>query len=206
MIIPGGSHLSCVALALLVLPTGVIASACGEDDVPLGEPYRPQPRFAEHIAPPPGPPRVKSDRADALGRPVTVACATCHSLARGEGRFGRPEHVAGEPLTVFHQGLTVTHGELACRSCHEGPDYATLHLADGRSLPFPEVQTLCRQCHGPQARDYAHGTHGGMNGYWDLSRGPRERHACTVCHDPHAPAYPGMMPARGPVDPHQGAH
>ena len=48
---------------------------------------------------------------------------------------------------------------------------------------------------------------GGMNGYWDLSRGPRERHACTTCHDPHAPAYVGMMPARGPVDPrHTGGH
>jgi predicted CXXCH cytochrome family protein len=39
-----------------------------------------------------------------------------------------------------------------------------------------------------------------MNGYWDLSKGPRERHSCLNCHDPHKPAYPKVMPAPGPKD------
>jgi hypothetical protein len=69
------------------------------------------------------------------------------------------------------------------------------------------VMDLCGQCHGPQARDYAHGAHGGMTGYWDLSRGPRERNNCIDCHDPHAPAFPKVRPVFAPKDrfpPHQG--
>jgi len=156
-------------------------------------------RFEVHVAKPTGSPRVATDRVDALGRPVTVGCATCHSLGLGDGT-----RTMGATLTQFHQALVTRHGTLACRSCHEAPDYANLHLADGTTLPFTEVQTLCRQCHGPQGRDFDRGSHGGMNGYWDLTRGPRERHACTTCHDPHAPAYVGMIPARGPVPQHFG--
>ena len=92
------------------------------------------------------------------------------------------------------------HGGLTCLSCHGGDGYDALRLADGSAVPFPEVMTLCRQCHGPQARDFAHGTHGGMAGYWDRSKGPRTRNSCVVCHDAHAPAYSAMQPAPGPAD------
>ena len=66
---------------------------------------------------------------------------------------------------------------------------------------------LCAQCHGTQARDYAHGAHGGMSGYWDTTRGEQVRNQCTHCHAPHAPAYPHMRPTFKPRDrflvPHQ---
>jgi hypothetical protein len=67
---------------------------------------------------------------------------------------------------------------------------------------------LCRQCHGPQARDFDHGAHGGMKGHWDLAHGDRLRHGCTTCHDPHSPAFSPMWPAPPPgdvrwLDPHR---
>jgi hypothetical protein len=67
-------------------------------------------------------------------------------------------------------------------------------------LPFSAVTQLCGQCHGPQKRDYDHGAHGGMTGYWDRSLGPRKRNPCTACHSPHSPAYPQVWPAPGPRD------
>ena len=73
-------------------------------------------------------------------------------------------------------------------------------LADGQAVPYTEVMTLCGQCHGPQTRDYAHGAHGGMNGYWDLRKGGRTRNTCINCHDPHAPAFPLVMPVLPPRD------
>jgi hypothetical protein len=85
-------------------------------------------------------------------------------------------------------------------SCHHPGNYNTLRLADGRSLAYDFVQTLCAQCHAPQATDYEHGAHGGMNGHWDLTRGPRQRKGCIDCHDPHAPAFPSMAPTFKPHD------
>jgi predicted CXXCH cytochrome family protein len=82
----------------------------------------------------------------------------------------------------------------------------TCILADGSRVPVAESMRLCSQCHGPQARDYAAGAHVGMTGSWDLSRGPRQRHACTVCHDPHAPRYPALLPAPGPQDRFRVSH
>ena len=76
----------------------------------------------------------------------------------------------------------------------------TLRLADGAALPYTEVMQLCAQCHGPQHRDYQHGAHGGMAGYWDLSKGGRTRANCIDCHVPHAPKYQPVQPARGPND------
>lgn len=144
-------------------------------------------------------PRVVTDLVDTLGRPVTVGCATCHSLA-GVSRAGRP---VTEAPTRMHEGLVVDHGvraDLRCDSCHAGPDYGALKTADGRRVEYAEVNTLCRQCHGPQARDFDHGAHGGMQGHWDLKFGDRQRHACVTCHDPHAPKFAAMWPARPPGD------
>lgn len=121
------------------------------------------------------------------GRSVTVACGTCH------GVDWQPK--AQPALTAFHQGMHHRHGGLSCQSCHDPADgYQSLRLADGRRLGYDQSMTLCAQCHGPQARDYAHGAHGGMTGSWDLSRGGRTRQTCITCHDPHAPAYPTLSP------------
>jgi hypothetical protein len=138
---------------------------------------------------PTGPPRIATDRVDALGRPVTLSCASCHA-----NRTSNVTTSAGTDLNEFHQSLHFLHGSLKCVSCHQPTDYNSLRLADGRSLAFSEVQSLCAQCHTPQAQDYEHGAHGGMNGHWDLTRGGRQRKGCIDCHDPHAPAFPSMVP------------
>lgn len=145
---------------------------------------------------PGGAPRIDAGYCDADGKPVTIACNTCHAnwTANADARVGLK-------LERFHQHLHGSHGNLACVACHNANDgYASLRLADGRSVPYPEVMQLCAQCHGPQYRDYQHGSHGGMNGYWDLSRGSRVRNNCIDCHAPHSPRYPLVMPVHRPND------
>lgn len=130
-----------------------------------------------------------------------VACVTCHSLTK------RPlTATSTEALGAPHTGLQLKHGELACAACHDRADPTALHLASGVALPMRQALRLCSQCHGPQRRDYDHGAHGGMRGYWDLSRGPRERNHCVDCHDPHAPAFPQVLPAPPPRDRFLEAH
>lgn len=131
---------------------------------------------------------------DPNGNPTEVPCATCHA-----GRtFALPATPAD--LRGPHAGMRFRHGSNGCASCHDPADAVRLRLADGRSIPMTEALTLCSQCHGPQARDYAHGAHGGMSGYWDLRRGPRVRNHCTDCHDPHDPAFPSFIPMPPPPD------
>ena len=128
-------------------------------------------------------------------RTAGVPCSTCHAtMVEGPTRE-RP----GE-LTDFHTDMQFDHGELTCGSCHDRENRDHLTLADGRTIPFSRTMKLCGQCHGPQMRDYEHGAHGGMSGYWDLSRGPRVRNNCVNCHDPHSPAYPKLQPAPPPRD------
>ena len=147
------------------------------------------------IRKPAGPPMVATGLKDHNGMPAMATCVSCHAT-----RAAEPENSATDDLDEFHQGLTVKHGSLSCVSCHNADDYGTLRLADGKKVEFTDVMTLCAQCHGPQFRDYQHGSHGGMTGYWDLTRGPRQRNNCVDCHDPHAPAYVGVHPAPPPRD------
>jgi hypothetical protein len=140
------------------------------------------------------PPRVETGLLDARGHPVTTSCATCHATSKP-----RPENASAEQLDEFHQGLTYAHGNLTCLSCHHADNYDRLRLADGRAVEFPDALQLCAQCHGPQYRDYLHGSHGGMTGHWDLRRGPRDRNHCVDCHDPHAPAFPKVRPVFAPA-------
>ncbi len=140
-------------------------------------------------------PTVLSDVMTHSGKPAEVACTTCHST-KSPVTITRKS----EDLDEFHQGLIMEHGSLTCLSCHNEENYDTLKLADGSEVGFEHVMQLCGQCHGPQTRDYRNGSHGGMSGYWDLSRGPRQRNACTVCHDAHAPAFPQLMPVFPPKD------
>lgn len=187
-------------LALLSLAAAVALGGCG--DPPPAPPRVPVPLPA--LLAPPGvteivgltaAPRVATGLVDDRGRPVTLACSSCHSVKAPDR-----ETRSGAALDQFHQGLTFDHGGQTCLSCHDGRDYDRLRLADQTAVPFTEAMTLCRQCHGPQGRDYDHGAHGGMTGAWDLSRGGRVRNTCTVCHDPHAPKIPRVTPAPGPTD------
>lgn len=135
-----------------------------------------------------------------------IGCATCHSIP-GIAPARESDAEVGGP----HAGVVLAHGTNTCASCHDPEDRTALRLADGRRLPMTEAMTLCAQCHGPQYRDYERGSHGGMRGYWDRTRGPRERNHCIDCHDAHAPRYPRyapMPPPRDRVAPHrsEGSH
>jgi nitrate/TMAO reductase-like tetraheme cytochrome c subunit len=141
-------------------------------------------------------PRVATGVSDRAGRPVSVACMTCHATREPDRAHG----VGGTVPDDFHQGLRYAHAGQSCLSCHHSADYDSLRAADGRSVPFAQAQQLCAQCHGPQTRDYLAGSHGGMTGHWDKAAGSRERNTCTDCHDPHAPAYPLWTPVFAPVD------
>lgn len=125
-----------------------------------------------------------------------VLCSTCHGLEELAPEMPTTAADASGP----HVGLRLAHGSLACASCHASEDVTALHLADGRTIPMREAMTLCAQCHGPQFRDYQHGSHGGMRGYWDRTRGERQRNHCVDCHDPHAPAFGTYLPMPAPRD------
>jgi hypothetical protein len=139
-------------------------------------------------------------KTDGAGRPLRVACVTCHAV-RDAGAGARfPERAAD--LKEFHAGLVVDHGKLACTSCHVdragGPP--RLHLADGSELATSEAMRLCGQCHGGKLSQYERGAHGGMTGHWDLSRGGRTRNHCVDCHDPHYPPFQPSRPVLPPRD------
>lgn len=187
----------------LLMAGGLICAVagCQRGSVPASQSVDQEPvsaavRHEVVIRQPPCPMGIMTSTQDAHGKSVTLRCDSCHSV--------RPADVAtakGAQLDEFHQGLQMAHGSLTCASCHNPADgYASLRLADGRALPFAESMTLCAQCHGPQFRDYQHGSHGGMTGHWDLTRGGRTRNHCMHCHDAHAPKYSTFMPVAGPRD------
>lgn len=140
-------------------------------------------------------PMVLTDQLDHRGNPVMAACSTCHTTREANYAAG-PKALPQE----FHQGLAYAHGDLNCLSCHNADNYDTLRRADGRRLAYDNVMALCSQCHGPQTRDYNKGSHGGMVGHWDLSKGDRQRNRCIDCHDVHTPAFPQVNPVFPPRD------
>ena len=190
----------CVALAgalLLAAPAlrseePPAAGAGAASDIRQQEPVRHHP---VELRPVGKPTSMATGETDALGAPIVVACSTCHSL-----RADEPPAATSADLAKFHKGFRVEHGDRTCLACHNPKDYDTLRLADGKPVPFTRSMELCGQCHGTQRRDYEHGAHGGMNGYWDLTRGPRVRNQCVHCHDPHVPAFPRMRPTFKPRD------
>lgn len=151
--------------------------------------------FPVEIRRPAGPPQVDTGLKDVHGNSVMVSCATCHATRTPNAENRRPED-----LDEFHVGLSLVHGQVACLSCHNSNDYESLKLADGSRVEFTDVMTLCAQCHGTQMTDYEHNAHGGMNGYWDLSRGPQTKNNCIDCHNPHRPKFPKMNPGFKPRD------
>ena len=161
------------------------------------------PQTPEFVAPsgPEYPTEIRAARAlgkldlQLEGRVVGADCGVCHT----EGATADAATIPGD-LKDFHTQMQFGHGALTCNSCHNPEDRRELRLANGESLPFEQTMTLCAQCHGPQERDYRNGSHGGMSGYWDKTRGPRVRNHCVNCHDPHAPAFPAVIPAPPPRD------
>lgn len=172
--------------------------ACGQDaprfDAPGSAPAKQEPYPVEIVAPP-GLGLVDVAHADARGQRSGIPCATCHEAGSTDALADREGHP--QPM---HAELLLEHGELGCSSCHDGESPGHLVLAGGERVPMANYMRLCAQCHGPQYRDYKHGSHGGMKGYWDLRRGPRTRNGCIACHAAHAPAYPQVIPAPQPKD------
>ena len=124
------------------------------------------------------------------GQPIRVKCETCHRVIVPDEK-----NTLAHKLERFHVGVDVSHGDLTCRSCHNAPAYQDFRLVTGRTVSYTEVMELCGQCHGQQLAEYRHGAHGGMAGYWDLSRGPRDKNHCIDCHRPHDPAIRQVTPA-----------
>lgn len=151
------------------------------------------PKHPVYINHPDGLPVVDSGKRAKDGSIISVRCNTCH-----DNKDPNVATNSGSELQGFHQKIQFQHGSLSCVSCHNAENYETLHFADGKSLEFADNMQLCAQCHGPQYRDYRNGSHGGMTGYWDLNRGPRQRNTCTDCHSAHAPAFPKLMPVFPP--------
>lgn len=127
------------------------------------------------------------------GETTRIACATCHGLLEASPAKALAKHAEG-----VHAAIKVTHGDLTCRSCHVPPTFESFRLVSGETAAYSSVMRLCAQCHGDKWTDFQHGAHGGMNGHWDLNRGPRVRNHCLDCHDAHAPAIRPMWPARPP--------
>ena len=151
--------------------------------------------FPVIIRKPDGPPRVSTEIVGAEGKTVTVSCSTCHATRKPD-----LTNKTATDLNEFHVGMNVMHGTLSCLSCHNPDNYDSLKLADGTRVEYTDVMTLCAQCHGPQMTDYKHNAHGGLNGYWDRSRGPQTKLNCVDCHHPHAPQFPKMHPTFKPKD------
>lgn len=195
----GRRILQCTGLLVLTgLAVGVISADSGprvsRPAMPTAQPSN-APRFAVVINRPAGPPQVATGLTNFQGQPVFASCSSCHTTTKPN-----LDNRSSTDLDQFHQGLKYVHGNLSCLSCHNSQNYETLRLADTRSVEFSDSMTLCSQCHGPQRRDYDRGLHGGMNGHWDLTRGGRTRNTCINCHDPHAPAFPLVMPVLPPRD------
>ncbi len=189
-----------IVLVALAVVSGAawLAGQAVEQDFSKTEPISnadPPHRYPVHINQPDFPALVDSGEADSEGRPIQVSCGTCHDVRPPDFSVSN-----ADPLNEFHQGLNYRHGQLSCLSCHNAEDYTTLRLADGTAIGLSESIKLCGQCHGPQYRDYQKGAHGGMMGYWDLTKGPRYRNQCIDCHDPHIPAYPQVYPVLPPHD------
>lgn len=197
-----GRKASLVIGACIAVFVGVTASVCAiqafETATEQTDATKNSRSPAQHpivIRKPAGPPRVATGVVDSDGNEITASCSTCHATRRPNTANKTPAD-----LNEFHQGLKISHGNISCLSCHDSTNYDALKLADGSRVEFSDVMTLCAQCHGPQMKDYQHGAHGGMNGYWDLSRGPQQKNNCVDCHHPHAPQFPKMRPTFKPKD------
>jgi len=198
--VPLLSHPRAALLCVCVLACGREEPAARVDVVPAPA------RFSVEVRAHPNVGRLDSARADVRGGVAGTRCNTCH-----QAWVPGPMATHTDQLDQFHKDMEFQHGPLGCNACHDDGNREQLRLAGGERIPMADAMRLCAQCHGPQHRDYSRGSHGGMSGYWDLSRGPRVRNHCLNCHDPHVPAWRQVLPAPPPRDrfltpPAEGAH
>lgn len=177
-------------------------AACGtssrSDAPPAWTPAQPDDELHPvAIARPVGAGKLPTALVEISGAPARIGCPTCHAAGT------EPAFAPDQPDSAnrqVHAAIVVRHADLKCTSCHVAGEPNLLRSVDFERFAIEDSMRLCSQCHGPVRRAYDNGAHGGMRGYWDLQRGPRTRNDCITCHDPHAPAYPQVSPAPGPVD------
>ena len=128
-------------------------------------------------------------------------CASCH--AAGKPVKLEMDAKGNTIIPPAHaQDLVMAHGEnsrnSACFNCHDPDKLNQLVTRDGTKLKLADATPLCASCHGPTYRDWEAGIHGRTSGSWNRSSGTTTRLECAACHDPHAPAFPRMIPMPGP--------
>ncbi len=131
------------------------------------------------------------------------SCASCHTDGKSleieyddEGNTVIPP--AHERDKVLAHGGSNRNND--CFNCHDPQKLNELVTRDGTRLKLEQATRLCASCHGPSYRDWEAGIHGRTTGHWNRSMGEATREGCTSCHDPHAPAFPLMIPRPGPYE------
>jgi len=149
----------------------------------------------------PTPIRRPSPRALYTVGQFTYHCNLCH-------RIEPISRAAGQEFTK-HAEIHLAHGmNTRCLNCHHPLNRETFVDDFGEEIPWDQPQLLCAKCHGPVFRDWQHGSHGRINGFWNSALGEQVRLKCIECHDPHHPPFPPLASAAGPKTlrtlPHQG--
>lgn len=185
-----------VALGVFCILGGLAATGCRKwprlaepahaDEAPAS----PEERFPTSINRAYGQLGVTTHERDINGKPARIACATCHFRVEA-----KPDNAEATAIPGFHAGVKLKHGGQACRTCHQVKGFDAFALASGKPVAYLDVINLCGQCHARRVDEYRRGIHGGMNGYWDLGRGPRDRNLCIDCHNAHAPTIGPVLPA-----------
>ena len=138
----------------------------------------------------------------------TYNCSDCHRII--------PSPTETQRRLTQHTEVQLNHGiNTRCFNCHHLTDRDAFVDDFGQPIPWNQPQLLCAKCHGTVYRDWQHGSHGRINGYWDVTRGPQTKRRCIECHDPHHPPFAPLPPAPGPntlrmgpqpAVPHDGRH
>lgn len=155
------------------------------------------------------PPRLAFDASHRIVLPREHAdliiamrnCDECHSTAKPVKLQYTDDNTVIIPEA--HKNLAaMAHGRNFrnenCYTCHEQNQLDHLHTPEGSELTFEQATLLCAGCHGPTYRDWEVGIHGRVSGYWNRQLGPATRQQCVSCHDPHAPAFTGLIPMPPP--------
>lgn len=119
------------------------------------------------------------------------ACNSCHAL------MDPPQ----EPreLIAEHEDIVLRHEPaMTCYTCHNREERENLNDIYGTLMSFEQSENICRNCHGPQSRDWKLGIHGRLSGYWDKAKGESRNMTCVYCHNPHTPRLEPMKPSPPP--------
>ena len=136
-------------------------------------------------------------------------CTSCHGTSTSLEKFIAADGSVNVP-EKHKDLLALAHGRNNrnnhCFNCHNPARLDQLVTRDGTKLKLEEATLLCASCHGPTYRDWETGVHGRTTGHWDKKLGATSRAECASCHDPHAPAFPKLIPFPAPYagDPTKG--